>query len=325
VLRLALLTTAKINDAIVAAAERTDEVQVVGVASRDPARAEAYATERGLERWWRSYAELLADGDVDAVYVALPNVLHVEWSVRALQAGKHVLCEKPMGRDPDAVARPFAVAERAGLLLMEGFMYRHHPQIKRAQELLVEGAIGELRLVRAQFDARLGRPDDVRWIRELGGGALLDVGCYCVNALRLLAGEPLLVYGDRSLTSAGVDARFAATLRFGGGVLGTFDCALDVEPRQVLEAIGSDGAIAVQRPFTAELERVELRRGGEVEELPVESADRYHLQLENFARAARGAEPPLVDASDSIDQARVLDALLRSAESEQPVSLVEEA
>jgi predicted dehydrogenase len=162
-------------------------------------------------------------------------------------------------------------------------------------------------------------------VRGLGGGALLDVGCYCVNALRLLAGEPLRVHGERTLGPQEVDLRFAATLRFGGGVLGTFDCALDVEPRQVLEAIGSEGSILVRRPFTAELEGVEVRRGGELEEVAVESADRYHLQLENFARAVAGEEPPLLDAAESIAQARVLDALLRSAESELPVALVEEA
>jgi predicted dehydrogenase len=324
VLRLALLTTARINEAILTGAALSDEVVVVGVASRDPARAEVYARERGLQRWWPRYDDLLVDEDVDAVYVALPNALHVEWSIRALEAGKHVLCEKPLGRDPDAVARAFATANEAGRVLMEGFMYRHHPQIKRVRELLDEGAIGELRLVRAQFDSTLGRPEDVRWVRELGGGALLDVGCYCVNALRLLAGEPLRVHGESILAPEGVDLRFAATLRFGGGVLGTFDCGLDVEPSQVLEAIGSDGSILVRRPFTAELEGVEVRRGGELEAIAVESADRYHLELENFALAVAGEEAPLLDPAESIAQARVLDALHRSAESERPVVLVEE-
>ena len=325
VLRLALLTTARINEAILTGAALSDEVEVVGVASRDPARAEVYARERGLQRWWPRYDDLLWEEDVDAVYVALPNALHVEWSIRALEAGKHVLCEKPLGRDPDAVARAFATAERSGRLLMEGFMYRHHPQIKRVRELLDEGAIGELRLVRAQFDSTLGRPEDVRWVRELGGGALLDVGCYCVDALRLLAGEPLRVFGESTSTPDGVDRRFAATLRFGEGVLGTFDCALDVEPRQVLEAIGSEGSILVRRPFTAELEGVEVRRGGGRGQGARGGAGRERRQLGHVARAGAGAEPPLLSGAASIAQARVLDALLRSAESEGPVVLVEGA
>jgi len=324
VLRLALLSTAQINEAISNGAAASELVSVVGAASRDPARAEAYALEHGLERWWGSYEELLADANVDAVYVALPNARHVEWSIRALEAGKHVLCEKPLGRDPAGVARTFDVAERAGLVLMEAFMYRHHPQIKRARSLLDEGAVGEVRLVRAAFSATLGRPDDVRWTRELGGGALLDVGCYCVSGLRLFAGEPELVFGEQTLTPGGVDVRFAGTLRFSGGVLGHFACGLDTAPSQGLEAVGSEGSLHVSHPFTADVEGVEVRRGLtfdalEVERVTVEHSDRYRLQLENFARAIRAEEPPLLGRDDAVAQARTLDALLRSAETGQPV------
>jgi predicted dehydrogenase len=323
VIRLALLSTAGINDEIIEGADESELVSVVGAASRDAERAEAYAAEHGLKRWWESYHALLADPDVDAVYVALPNSLHVEWSIRALEAGKHVLCEKPMGRDAGAVARAFDFAERTGLVLMEAFMYRHHPQIKRARELLEEGAVGELRLVRAAFCSTLGRSDDVRWSPELGGGALLDVGCYCVSGLRLLAGEPESVFGERTLTARGVDVRFAGTLRFPGGVLGHFSCGMDMAPSQELEAVGSEGALHVSHPFTADVEGVEVRRGLtfaelEVEQVTVEHANRYRLQLENFARAVRGEEPPLLGRADAVAQARTLDALLRSAETGLP-------
>jgi xylose dehydrogenase (NAD/NADP) len=319
-LRLALLSTAEINDAIISGAAGSELVTIVGAGSRDPARAEAYVREHGLERAWPSYEALVADPDIDAVYVALPNTLHVEWSIRALEAGKHVLCEKPMGRDPAEVARAFDVAERAGLVLMEAFMYRHHPQIKRARELLDGDAVGELRLVRAAFCSTVGRPDDVRWIRELGGGALLDVGCYCVSGMRLVAGEPEEVFGVQTLTAGGVDVRFAGTLRFGGGVLGHFSCALDTAPNQALEAVGSDGALLVSHPFTADVERVELRRGERLEEIEVEHVDRYRLQLENFARAIRGDEPPLLGRDDAVAQALTIDALFRSAETGRPAS-----
>ena len=324
-IRLALLSTAQINDEIIDGAAGCELLSVVGAASRDPARAEAYAVEHGLDRSWGSYDELLGDPDVDAVYVALPNALHVEWSIRALEAGKHVLCEKPMGRDPASVARAFDVAERAGLVLTEGFMYRHHPQIKRARELLDGGAVGGLRLVRAAFSSTLTGPDDVRWSPELGGGALLDVGCYCVSGLRLFAGEPERVFAEQTLTAGGVDVRFAATLRFADGVLGQFSCGLDAAPSQGLEAVGSDGSLHVSHPFTADVERVEVRRGLifdelEVEQIEVEHANRYRLQLENFGRAVRGDEPPLLGRDDAVAQARTLDALLRSAESGRPVS-----
>ena len=323
--RLALLSTAGINDAIINGAAESELVTVVGAASRDPERAKGYALEHGLERSWESYDALLADPDVDAVYVALPNSLHVEWSIRALEAGKHVLCEKPMGRDPSAVARAFDVADRTGLVLMEAFMYRHHPQIKRARELLDEGVVGELRLVRASFCSTLGRPHDVRWDPELGGGALLDVGCYCVSGLRLFAGEPETVFGEQTLTLGGVDVRFAGTLRFPGGVLGHFSCGMDTAPSQGLEAVGSEGALLVSHPFTADVEGVEVRRGLtfdelEVEQVAVEHTDRYRAQLENFARAVRGEEPALLGRDDAVAQARTLDALLRSAESGLPAS-----
>jgi D-xylose 1-dehydrogenase (NADP+, D-xylono-1,5-lactone-forming) len=320
VLRLALLSTAQINDAIISGAAGTDLVSIVGASSRDAARAEAYVREHGLERAWPSYNALLADPDVEAVYVALPNAFHVEWSIRALEAGKHVLCEKPMGRDPAAVARAFDVAERAGLVLMEGFMYRHHPQIKRARELLDGAAVGEVRLVRATYCSTLGRPDDVRWSPELGGGALLDVGCYCVSGMRLLAGEPETVFGMQTVTAGGVDLRFGGTLLFAGGVLGHFSCALDTVPSQALEAVGSEGTLLLSHPFTADVERVELRRGERLDEIEIEHADRYCLQLENFARAVRGDEPPLLGRDDAVAQARTLDALFRSAETGLPAS-----
>jgi D-xylose 1-dehydrogenase (NADP+, D-xylono-1,5-lactone-forming) len=326
VLRLALLSTAQINDAIIDGAAGSELVSIVGAGSRDPARAATYAAEHAFERWWGSYDALFADPEVDAVYVALPNVLHVEWSIRALEAGKHVLCEKPMGRDPRAVARAFDAAERAGLVLMEAFMYRHHPQIKRARELLDEGVVGQLRLVRAGFCSTLAKPDDVRWAPELGGGALLDVGCYCVSGLRLVAGEPETVFGEQTLAPSGVDVRFAGTLRFPGGVLGSFSCGIDTAPSQGLEAVGSEGSLHVSHPFTADLEAVELRRGTtfeetEVELIEIEHANRYQLQLENFARAVAGEEPPLLGRGDAVAQARVLDALARSAETGAPASL----
>jgi predicted dehydrogenase len=316
----ALLSTAAINEALLGGARDSELVKILGVGSRDRARAEAYARERGLERAYGSYDELLADPDVDAVYVALPNALHVEWTIRALEAGKHVLSEKPLSRDPAEVERAFDAAERTGRLLMEGFMYRHHPQTKKLKQLVDDGAIGELRLVRAQFSFTLDRPNDVRWDPQLGGGALLDVGCYCVSGSRLLAGEPEVVHAEQTLSVSGVDVRFAATLRFPGDVLGHFDCAFDLPIRTELEAVGSDGSLFMPQPFVADDVELELRRAGQVvERMPTVSANRYRCELENFARAVAGEEEPLLDRRESVAQARVLDALLRAAASGEPV------
>lgn len=324
-IKWALLSTAAINDALLGGAEESQVAEVVGVASRDRGRAEAYARERGLERAYGSYDELLEDADVDAVYVALPNALHVEWSIRALDSGKHVLSEKPLSREPREVERAFDAAERAGRLLMEGFMYRHHPQTQRLEELVDAGAIGELRLVRSQFSFTLDRPDDVRWSRELGGGSLLDLGCYCVSGSRLLAGEPELVYGEQTLASSGVDVRFAAVLRFPRGVLAHFDCAFDLPRRHRLEAVGADGSLVLVQPFVQDEVELQLRRGDSLEWSETVTANRYHLELDNLSRAILGEGEPLLDREESIGQARVLDALIRSAESKRAVKLVEGA
>jgi D-xylose 1-dehydrogenase (NADP+, D-xylono-1,5-lactone-forming) len=321
VTRFALLSTAEINNALLGGARESDLVDVVGVGSRDRSRAEAYAKERGIERAYGSYEELLADPEIDAVYVALPNALHVEWSIRALEAGKHVLSEKPLSRDPAEVERAFDAAERAGRLLMEGFMYRHHPQTKRLKELVVNGTIGELLLVRSQFSFKLDRPNDVRWDPELGGGSLLDLGCYCVSSTRLLAGEPEVVYAEQVLAPSGADLRFTATMRFPGDVLGHFDCGFDIPRRTELEAAGSEGSLLMYPPFVSDDVDLELRRSDGDEQLPRASANRYHLELDNFSRAIRGEDEPLLGRAESLAQARVLDALLRSAAVGEPVRL----
>jgi D-xylose 1-dehydrogenase (NADP+, D-xylono-1,5-lactone-forming) len=314
-IRLALASTAAINDALLGGASESSLVEVIGVGSRERTRAEAYAQERGLERAYGGFDELLADPDVDAVYIALPNALHVEWAVRALEAGKHVLSEKPLTRDPREAERAFDAAERAGRILMEGFMYRHHPQTKRLVQLVRDGELGELRLVRSHFSFTLDRPRDVRWDRDLGGGSLLDLGCYCTNLMRTLAGEPERVYAEQITAPSGVDVRFAATLRFAEGALGHFDCAFDLPRRIGFEAVGSHGSATMLQPFAEDEVTLEVRRGDELVSSETETANRYGLEVDNFARAIAGEEPPLLDRRDSVAQARALDALLRSAES----------
>jgi predicted dehydrogenase len=312
-MRLGLLSTAKINGPVLAAARATDAVEAVAVASRDGGRARAYAAEHGLERAYGSYEELLADPELDAVYVSLPNSLHVPWTLRALDAGKHVLCEKPLSPDPAAVEAAFDAAEAAGLVLMEAFMYRHHPQTKRLAALVDEGAIGELRLVVSCFSFPLTELGNIRMSAELEGGALLDVGCYCVSASRLLAGEPEEVDAVQVTARSGVDARLVAALRFPGDVLAHFDCGFDIPHRSALEAVGSDGTLVARDPWHLRAPELLLSRGEEVERIDVTPADRYQAQLENFAAAVRGDEPPLLDRADAVGQARALAAILSRA------------
>jgi D-xylose 1-dehydrogenase (NADP+, D-xylono-1,5-lactone-forming) len=315
--RWGLLSTARINEAILEGARQSARTEVVAVASRDQARADGYARERGIERAYGSYDALLADDDVDVVYNSLPNSMHVEWSVRALEAGKHVLCEKPMDRRVDAVEHAFDTAERGGRLLMEAFMYRHHPQTQKAAELVREGAIGELRQLRSRFSFTLSDEADVRLVPELDGGALMDLGCYCISMQRLLAGEPELVFGRQRTGGGGVDVGFVAILEFAGDVLGEFHCGFDLPEGNGLEAIGSGGTLVVRDPVRCRDPHVEVNG----ERIDVEDLDRYFLQVDNFSAAVRGEAEPLLGRADALGQVRAIEALYRSAASGAAVSL----
>ena len=315
------LSTANINDKLLPGARASDRVELLAVASRDRTRAEAYARERGIERAYGSYEELLADGDVEAIYISLPNSLHVEWSIRALEAGKHVLCEKPLSRRPEDVERVFDAADRAGRILMEAFMYRHNPQTRRLVELVEGGAIGRLRLVRAVFSFPLRDSPNVRLDPALDGGGLMDVGCYCVSGARLLAGEPVEVWAEQVLASTGVDEVLAGTMRFAGDVVASIDCGLALPVRDELEAIGEEGSLFLDDPWHCRTPVLEHRTDDGVERIELEPADSYRLELENMSDANRGEGEPLLGRKDALGQARAIEALYRSAAEGRPVVL----
>jgi xylose dehydrogenase (NAD/NADP) len=312
--RWGVLSTARINEAVLRGVDGSPAGDVVAVASRSTETAEAFAREHGIPRAHGSYEALLADPDVEALYIPLPNGLHAQWTVAALDAGKHVLCEKPLSPRVAEVERCFDVAERHGLVLSEGFMWRHHPQTDLLKSLL--GRIGELRLVRATFSFSLERPGDVRLDAALDGGALLDVGCYCVSAARLFGGEPERVSAEAVMTGGGVDMRFAATMRLQGDALAEFNCGFDMPPRDELELVGSKGSLFTDDPWHCVRPLVELRRGdGELETTEVEPANSYRLQFEDVSAAIRGEREPRLGREDAVGQARALEMLLRSAAS----------
>lgn len=297
------------------------------MAGRDRARVEEYARENEIARAYGTYDELLADAELDAVYISLPNRLHADWSIRALNAGKHVLCEKPLSRRVSDVVAAFDAAERNGRLLMEAFMYRHHPQTVSLAAAVSRGLIGDLRFVRAVYGYNLVRTrgeegPDIRLDPELDGGALQDLGCYCVSAARLLAGEPHRVYGVQGLGRSGVDLLFAASLEFEGGVVGQLECALSTEPRVELEVIGSRGRLVVREPFRIEHPGIEFwGSDGREELIACEPSDAYQLQLENLSAAIAEGTPPLLGRADAVGQALVIEALFESAEKGVPVAL----
>ena len=320
--RWAILSTARINDKLLAGAREADGVEVVAVGSRDRARGEEFADRHGIGRVHGSYEELLADGDVEAVYIPLPNSMHVPWSVKALEAGKHVLCEKPLTRRPAEVEQAFDAADRAGRLLMEAFMWRYHPQTEAIARLARE--IAPLRVVRTAFGFTIGAddPGNVRLQDDLDGGSLMDVGCYCVNGLRLLCGEPERVSGEAVAGGNGVDVRFAGALRFPGDVLGTFDCGFDVPGRGSIEVVGAGGTLVAEDPWHGRAPRLTFARPEEApQEVPVEAANPYRLELEDVSAAIRGGGDPRLGRADALGQARAIEALYQSVDSGRAVSL----
>ncbi len=316
-----ILSTADINKRLIPGAQESDEVELLAVGSRELARAQEFGAKWGIPRAYGSYEEFLADPDIEAVYIPLPNTMHCEWSIRALEAGKHVLCEKPMSRHPADVEAAFDASERTNRVLSEAFMYRHNPQTKRLKELVDSGVIGELRLIRSTFSYSLFDAENIRLRTDVEGGSLMDVGCYCVSGSRLLGGEPEIVTGQQFVGPSGTDWVFAGTMRFPDGVLATFDCGTSLPERDELEAIGTEGSLFVDDPWHCLNPMIELRRGGEVERIEIERENSYRLELEDLGAALRGRGAPLLGREDAVQQARVIEALFRSAETGSAVSL----
>jgi xylose dehydrogenase (NAD/NADP) len=330
-LRWGVLSVASIGRLVIEATRRAEHAEFVAVASRDAARARAFADELGLEASFGSYQELLAFEAVDAVYVPLPFAMHTEWTVRSLEAGKHVLCEKPLATSPEDAARCFDAAEAAARVCVEGLMWRHHPQTTLAGQLVADGAIGRLATVRAALSVSV-EPGDIRRSVALGGGALGDLGCYCVSAVRLFAGEPELVFAERVDDGpGGVDLRVAATLRMPGGVLAQFDVGLDQTRRDELELVGTEGRLIVPDPWLCRADHLELARDGHRERFPVDpdgslgltdpEHDVYRIELDTVSAAIDGGERPRFGRADAVAQATVLQALRRSGEFTTPVDL----
>ncbi|HVT40928.1 MAG TPA: Gfo/Idh/MocA family oxidoreductase [Gemmatimonadaceae bacterium] len=291
---------------------------VTAIASRDVERARASAAQLGVAAWCGSYDELLQRTDVDAVYVPLPNHLHVPWSVRALQAGKHVLCEKPIALNaPEARVLHDAARAHPGLKVMEAFMYRFHPQWVRAQSLVRDGAIGPLGTVQTFFSYFNDDAANVRNIAPMGGGALLDIGCYGISLSRLLFGrEPVRVLGYMEFDPRfGTDRLTSAVLDFDGGS-GTVTCATQLARHQRANIIGARGRIEIEIPFNAPGDRpcrIFLQRGGSSEEISFEACNQYTEQADRFALAVLNESPVPTSIDDAVQNMRVIDAVAKSA------------
>jgi len=324
VLRIGILSTADIaRTKVVPGMQKASRVQVVAIASRDAARARSVADELGIPTAHASYEALLADPDVDAVYIPLPNHLHAEWSIAAARAGKHVLCEKPLALTAADAQATIDVFQAAGRRLMEAFMYRLHPSWIAVRDLVASGRIGRLTAVQSWFSYFNDDPTNIRNIREAGGGALFDIGCYSVNLSRMLFGtEPTRV--EASITrdpTTGVDILTSGILEFGDGVA-TFTCSTRVEDDQRVHVYGTEGRISVGIPFNIPPDRptqVYVTAGGDppvdpnIEVLNFETKDPYTAEVERFAAAILDDLPTPVPPDDAVANLRVIERIFEAA------------
>jgi predicted dehydrogenase len=317
--RWGVLSTANIGvRKVIPAMQASEHCDMVGIASRDADRARMVAVELGMPKAYGSYEELLADPEIEAVYIPLPNHLHVPWSIRALEAGKHVLCEKPIGLSAAEAEELLAVStQHPRLKVMEAFMYRHHPQWVRTRQLAREGAIGDLKTVHSFFSYYSDDPTNIRNMPDTGGGGLMDIGCYCISVARFLFdAEPRRVMGILELDPGfKVDRMASAVIDFGTGTA-TWTCATQLEAYQRVQILGTEGRIEVEIPFNPPSNRacrIWHQRGGKLEEILFDPADHYAIQGDLFSLAVLNDTAVPTPLGDAVANMQAIEAIRRSA------------
>lgn len=320
--RWGIISTADIGLAkVIPAIQRAELCEVVAIASREESRAEAAAERLGIPTAYGSYEALLAAEEVDAVYIPLPNDVHAEWTIKAAEAGKHVLCEKPLALSAAQAEEMAAACDAAGVKLAEAFMYRHHPSWVEALRLVNEGVIGDLQAVQSFFSYYNDDATNIRNRLEHGGGAMMDIGCYCVNLSRMLfSGEPTRIEASvRRDPEMGIDTLTSAFLEFPGGGQASFACSIRAEDYQRVHIFGTKGRIEIEIPFNIPPDRatrVFVTSGGEppvapaTETLSFAPVDQYSIQATLFARAVLQNTPTAVSVNDAIANLRVIEAIL---------------
>jgi len=318
-----LLSTARINNALIPPLRTSKRNKLLAVASRSQDKADAYARQKKIKRAHGSYEALLADPEIDVIYNSLPNHLHAEWTIKALEAGKHVLCEKPMALSLDEVDAITAAAVRHGRIVVEAFAYRSHPQTRKVREIIDSGMLGKVKMVHGSFSFVMTNPDDIRWDPQMGGGGLWDIGCYPLSFTRcILAAEPLEVFGWQVTSPTGVDETFVAQLCFPGDIYFQLDCSFKIPPHQFMEIVGDEGTLSIPQPFNTGSKRtLYLTRAGKTSIIQVKGPDPYLAEVEDLADAILLAKPPVVSLADSRANAAALLALLESAKTGKPVTL----
>ena len=318
-IRWGILSTAGIGQRrVIPAMKLANNSEVTAVASRDLDRAKAFAAELGIPKAYGSYEELIADPDIDAIYNPLPNSQHAKWSILCAEAGKPVLCEKPLASYTAEAQKMVDAFTSRGVPFAEGFMYRFHPLAAKVKALVDSGTIGTFNTMNATFTFKIADESNIRLSKELAGGSLMDVGCYCINVMRFMTGEEpvaakaLADFGAKT----GVDERLVGLLQFPSGVLGHFDCGLRQQFTHTYELRGTDGRILVEKGFTVqpnETPIIRIWRGDSYEEITIPAVNQYTLMAEDFADALLNKRPPRFAGQDGIANMRVIDMLLADA------------
>jgi predicted dehydrogenase len=322
-LQWGLISTARINRALIEPLRASERNELLAVASRSLEKAQEYAAEWDIPKAYGSYQGMLDDPEIAVVYNSLPNSLHTEWTVKALQAGKHVLCEKPLATTLEEVDAMRAAAQNTGMYLTEAFMYRHHPQTLKVKKLVDSGVLGDVRVIKGDFTFNISDEGDVRLNPELGGGSIWDIGCYPINYTRYIMGEePQEAFGWQLTGKSGVDEVFTGQLRFAGDVFAQFDSGFRSPYRSRFEIVGSEATMVVPQPFKPGLEeKIFIWRGEEYEAVEMPRQELYIGEVEDMADAILHGKSPRISLEDSRGNVEVILALLHSAQIGAPVKL----
>ena len=326
IIRWGLVSTANINRRVIPAIRQSARGQLTAVASRDMSKSTAYAAEWQIPSAFGSYEAMLASDEVDAVYISLPNHLHAEWSIKALEAGKHVLCEKPFAITLEEVDRMIAAARQTGLVLAEAFMYRHHPQTKIVGDWVREGRLGDIARISAVFNFSGMQPDNVRLKPEWGGGSLWDVGVYPVSlAQYIMGGPPRWVFGDQRLGDSGVDMVFAGQMHYDGQRMAQLSSSFQTPFHARAEITGTEGTLTLQRPFTFMDDGGQYLYftppDGDPEPVPVPDKPLYLGEIEDMHAAILDGRPNYLTLAETRNHVRTILALYESARSNKVVHL----
>ena len=318
-----LLSTAKINQALIKPLNASKRTRLLAIASRSQSSADAYARENKIPRAYGSYETLLADPEIDVIYNSLPNNLHAEWTIKALRAGKHVLCEKPIALSLAEVDEMASVAKETGKILAEAFMYRHHAQTLKVKEIVDSGALGKLQLIKGAFTFTLTREGNYRQIKEMGGGSIWDVGCYPISYARTIVGEePVEVFGWQIEGPGGSDDSFIGQMRFANGVHAQFDSGFKSPSRSYIEIVGSDAVLKIPSAFKPGVKSdVFFVKGEKEEKINISGTNLYLGEVEDMCDSILLNKPQRITLGDSRGNIAAILGFLNSIHTKMPVFL----